>query len=216
MGAMDVLGITVLALLCERPRHPYEIQRDIRQRHLTFAADQPRAIYHAVDRLARARMVEPAETSREGRRPERTVYRVTEYGREELTARLLRLIERPLQDQPLYEVGLAFLAHLTPAACAEALEERAITLQAQVAGLRAVMPALRDQMLLPRLTLLRYELQDTMWQAELDWTRDLLRDLREGRLDWDEETLTRHFAQHRARILADAGGERQGEGPPVT
>src|SRR5438105_6341782 len=189
--AADVLGLTVLAFLRERPRHPYEIQRDIQQRYLTFAADQPRAIYHAVARLAKAGLVEPVETSREGRRPERTVYRITDDGREELTVRVLRLLERPLQEHPLYEVAVSFVPDLTPDAVAEALEERAISLEAQVVGLRAVVPALRERMRLPRLSLLRYELQDVLWQAELDWTRALLGDLRSGQLTWDEETLTR-------------------------
>ena len=37
-------------------------------------------LYHTVQRLDEAGLVEPTETSREGRFPERTVYRLTEHG----------------------------------------------------------------------------------------------------------------------------------------
>ena len=40
------------------------------------------SLYPAVERLAAAGLIEPAQTAREGRRPERTVYQITEAGRE--------------------------------------------------------------------------------------------------------------------------------------
>jgi DNA-binding PadR family transcriptional regulator len=45
------------------------------------AAGLPQSLYHAVDRLSRDELITPAEISRAGRRPERTVYEIIE-GRE--------------------------------------------------------------------------------------------------------------------------------------
>src|SRR5487761_1129824 len=68
------LALTVLSLLGERPMHPYEMQQLIRERHLDFAIKlKGGSIYDTVERLAAAGLVEVKETSRTGRRPERTV-----------------------------------------------------------------------------------------------------------------------------------------------
>src|SRR5215510_9458180 len=48
----DVLALTVLAFLTERPMHPYDVQRVIRQRHKDYAIERPRALYRAFERLA--------------------------------------------------------------------------------------------------------------------------------------------------------------------
>ena len=44
------------------------------------------SLYDAVRRLERARLLEAEQTEREGRRPERTVYRITATGGRELAA----------------------------------------------------------------------------------------------------------------------------------
>src|SRR5690242_14900046 len=72
----NLWALTVLCLLRERPMHPYEMQRLIRERHKDEFLDLKRgSLYHAMERLQAAGLVEPMETFREGRRPERTVYR---------------------------------------------------------------------------------------------------------------------------------------------
>src|SRR5262249_56593072 len=92
----DVLALTVLAFRTERPMHPYDVQRVIRQRHKDYAIERPRALYRAFERLARDELIEPVETSREGRRPERTVYRITDEGRAEFQHWLGHLLGRGL------------------------------------------------------------------------------------------------------------------------
>src|SRR5215510_1446191 len=119
----DVLSLTVLAFLTERPMHPYDVQRVIRQRHKDYAIERPRALYRAFERLARDELIEPVETSREGRRPERTVYQITEEGRAEFHHRLLQLIERPVVDDPVFGVALGFVGYLNPESVLEALHD---------------------------------------------------------------------------------------------
>ena len=88
--------LTVLCLLREGPRHPYEMQRLIRERHKDdFLQLKPGSLYHAIERLAKAGLIEEMETSREGRRPERTVYRLTECGDVEALAWLRGLLSKP-------------------------------------------------------------------------------------------------------------------------
>src|SRR5262252_2075083 len=74
--------VTVLCLLRVKPMHPYEMQRLIREWHKDEFLDLKRgSLYHAIERLRQHQCIEVVETVREGRRPERTVYRLTERGR---------------------------------------------------------------------------------------------------------------------------------------
>src|SRR5258708_36966023 len=73
--------LTVLCLLRVKPMHPYEMQRLIRHWHKDAFLDLKRgSLYHAIGRLHRHGWIDAVETTREGRRPERTVYRLTEAG----------------------------------------------------------------------------------------------------------------------------------------
>ena len=80
-------SLSVLGLLRERPMHPYELQRHLHERHTDEMLDLKRgSLYHAIEQLQRADFIEPVETSRAGRWPERTVYRITPAGAEELVS----------------------------------------------------------------------------------------------------------------------------------
>src|ERR671916_2322205 len=76
------LALAVLALLYERPMHPYEMVSVMRERgkhesvRLRYSS-----LYSVVEALEREALILPLETVREGRRPERTVYGLTEAGR---------------------------------------------------------------------------------------------------------------------------------------
>ena len=76
----DMVALTTLGLLSEQPCHPYEIQRLLKERHKAYAVGKTRTLYRAIEELEAAGYIEPLETSREGRRPERTVYRITPEG----------------------------------------------------------------------------------------------------------------------------------------
>lgn len=204
--APDLLGLTVLALLSECPRHPYDIQRELQKRHLEFVAPHPRALYHTVARLARRELVAPVETSREGRRPERTVYQITDEGREEFRARLHRLLERPGEDYPVFTVAAGFMAYLTPGEALDALEGRAAGLEGGIAGLEAALRALQSGVL-PRLVLLGLECQCALARAELEWVRSVVEELRSGRLTWDQESLAQFFTRLRSRLRPPAEDE---------
>ena len=179
----DLVGLTVLALLVEQPRHPYEMQRLVRQRRKDFVTGLPRSLYHAVDRLVRAGLIEPAETSRAGKRPERTRYRITGEGRAELAAWLAELIAIPVPSDPLFTAGLSFLTRLPPAAALHALQARAAVLEGEVVTADAQVRELGA--LLPRVHLVEIEHARAVRKAELAWVRSLVEEIRGGQLTWD-------------------------------
>ena len=101
-------ALAVLGLLRERSMHPYEMQR---QMHIRYTDDllalKRGSLYHAINQLQRDGFIEPIETSREGRRPERTVYRVTPDGEDELILWLRDLLSTPVREPSQFTAALA-------------------------------------------------------------------------------------------------------------
>ncbi|HYR64383.1 MAG TPA: PadR family transcriptional regulator, partial [Actinomycetota bacterium] len=78
------LALAVLSCLYERPMHPYEVAQTLRHRakHESIRLNYG-SLYNVVEALEKRGYVRVAETVREGRRPERTVYEITETGSRE-------------------------------------------------------------------------------------------------------------------------------------
>src|SRR4051812_17945137 len=90
----NLLALAVLSYLTQRPMHPYELSRALRDngdaRSIKFNHG---SLYMVVQQLAKAGFVIEVETTRDGQRPERTVYALTDTGRQELHDWLRELVE---------------------------------------------------------------------------------------------------------------------------
>jgi DNA-binding PadR family transcriptional regulator len=180
---LSLLGLTALRLLHERPMHPYEMARLISERRMDEVLQLKRgSLYHAVERLVRDGLVEAVETCREGRRPERTVYRLTEAGRDEFEARLRSLTADVHYEPTRFTAAVQFLASLPPGDARQLLELRLVGLEGLVATFDAVL-----RMGLDRVHVLEVEYGRTLAAAELEWVRGVVADLRAGKLEWSED-----------------------------
>ena len=75
------LGVMVLALLREDPMHPYEMIRLMRQRHDDrIVSITNGTLYHTVARLEKQGLLTEVGVDRDGNRPERTTYALTDAG----------------------------------------------------------------------------------------------------------------------------------------
>src|SRR5205814_7412546 len=93
------LALAVMNLLMERPMHPYEMKSMMKERgHDQVIRLKGGSIYDTVERLEAGGFIKSQETSREGRRPERTVYSVNEAGRGEISGRLAEIVVPPLGE----------------------------------------------------------------------------------------------------------------------
>jgi DNA-binding PadR family transcriptional regulator len=193
------LALSILELLDERPMHPYELASTMRGRHhdefirLNFGS-----LYHTVDTLERAGWIVPIEREKEGRRPERTIYRLTESGRELLVREVGEILARPRRDYPHFAAGLMFMHHLDAPTAAHQLRLRAEALDASVEKLSRIMGELRADGV-TRLALVELEHKIAMLGAEREWVRDLQGEITDGRLEWtvgidsgDEALRRRH------------------------
>ena len=176
--------LTVLQLLHEGPTHPYDIQRLVRERRIDLLVPVRRGtLYHAVERLEKRGLIETVETTREGRRPERTVYRITDAGADALVERLRRLVATPERDYPPLTQALSFISRLEPDDVVGRLEERIAWLEAEVASFRDVV-AEAEAAGSPRFWLVEEEYVLALLEAELAWVRPLTDDIRAGRVTW--------------------------------
>jgi DNA-binding PadR family transcriptional regulator len=195
------VALAALALLAERPLHPYEMQRLLHERRKDYAEGKTRALYRAMEEMEALGWVEPAETTREGRRPERTVFRITPEGREALEDWLADMLERCATEHPAFTVAIGLLPHLPQERALSALQARVVELRASIAAADEAGAALQE-LRLPRVVLLELEHQRALQEAEMRWVLSLVDDIRTGRLRWSEEILMGQFAaMHEAEAL---------------
>ena len=173
----DFAALTVLCFLNEGDRHPYEMLRLVRQRHKdNIIPGLPRSIYRAIERLQADGLIEPVETTREGRRPERTVYRITPDGGEEMVTQLTRLVTTP-EEIPAFGAALSLLGNLDGDLQVSALRQRRIRLEGRLAEYAAQLAAAGPHLEYKRVMELDYLC--AVGEAELDWLRRVLATLRD-------------------------------------
>jgi DNA-binding PadR family transcriptional regulator len=133
----NLLALAVLSYLSQKPMHPYELGRTLRdhgdERSIKFNHG---SLYMVVQQLAKAGFVVAQETTRQGQRPERTVYALTEAGRGELRDWLRALVEEPQHEYPQFVAALSLLAALPPGEVVELLGRRLRRLGTQRSEIR--------------------------------------------------------------------------------
>jgi DNA-binding PadR family transcriptional regulator len=193
------LALAVLALLFERPMHPYEMGLILRQRHKEESIKfRYGSLYTVIDLLLQRSFIVARETGRDGRRPERTVYELTQAGREELRTWMADLIGEPVKEYPQFEAALALLPVLTPDE-ALALLRRRLTLIEQnsamvIRELQAI--GVAD---FPPLFLVETEYRLALIKAEQHFVAELIRRIESG---WGPLDLWRGIHDDREATLA--------------
>jgi DNA-binding PadR family transcriptional regulator len=178
------LAMAVVELLHERSMHPYEMSQLMRERRVDYRVKlRPGSLYHTVERLQEQGIIEVVDTQRQGRRPERTVYGLTELGRDRFVDQARTMIATPAQEYPQYPVALSAANELDQDDAVEQLKMRVVTLRAQIAADQVVIDHVLVRQL-PKMYWIDYAYVHHQRQSELDWTEKLIDDLESGRIDW--------------------------------
>jgi len=194
---INLWNIAVLALLREAPMHPYQMQRLLKQRHKDELLVLKRgSLYHAINRLLDAGLIAAGKVERDGKRPERTTYRITPEGRAALKRMLEQMIAVPRRESSEFMAALSFLPHLEPAGAIAKLTERAQRLEEETGSHSADLKAAAQHV--PRLHLIESEYLIAMQRAELKWVRQLLSELTSRELDWNKGIFLEAAAERRA------------------
>jgi DNA-binding PadR family transcriptional regulator len=174
------LALAVLATLHSGPMHPYQIARLLRHRGKDDVIKiRYGSLYTVMQDLEERGLVTAEGTERAGHRPERTVYRLTEDGAEELAERLRELISEPVKEYPVFAAALSLIASLHPDELTGLLAERLQALELEIVSTSAILDHAAGQQL-PRLFMLETEYGLAMKRAEADWVRELMHELADG------------------------------------
>jgi DNA-binding PadR family transcriptional regulator len=175
----NLLALAVLSTVIQRPMHRYEMASVMRARgkdrdmNVKFGS-----LYTVVKNLEKNGFLEAVETTRQGARPERTVYRITQAGRQELVDWTRELLCDPHTERTWFTAGLSVLAALTPQDAIGLLRTRLQRLTESLDAARA--QAAEDGAWVPRLFLVEDEYRRAMAEAEIGWVRSLLDELSSG------------------------------------
>ena len=181
------LGIAVLELLHEKPMHPYEMAQLMRERYVDTRVNvKAGSLYHTVERLQGSGYIEVVDTQRDGRRPERTVYGMTEAGRDAFVERARQLLGDVVQEYPAYLSGLAVVDDLDKETVLLELEHRITRLRAAVAADRVVLERLESDKT-PEIYWLDWRYSTDRRAFELEWTERLFEDLGTGRITFVQD-----------------------------
>ena len=177
------LALAVLVCLYEKPMHPYEVAQTLRSRakeqsvRLNYGS-----LYAVVESLEKKGFIKATGTVRQGKRPERTVYEITDDGMVEMTDWMTELLGTPAKEYPAFMAGLSFIPSLSPDEALAALRLRADALSVRLAGMRGAMKAGREAGL-PRLFELEAEYEESQLVAELKFVQALVEEMADGTLD---------------------------------
>jgi DNA-binding PadR family transcriptional regulator len=187
---LGIWEIAVLTLLRQGPMHPYQMRRLLKARHKDeILSLRHGSLYHAIGRLERAGRIAVEATSREGKRPERTTYRITEAGEADLLDAVRKMIAVPRHEANDFMAAVSSLVHLEPGEARLRLEERCGYLEKMIATREGVLALVRERV--PRIHLVESEYLLAMQRSELEWTRSLAKQIESGELNWDVEEILR-------------------------
>ena len=183
------LSLVVLGLLNEEPLHPYAMRTRMRERgHGRTVRAGGASLYDAVARLERAGLIEVESSSREGRRPQRTTYRITVEGRRDLEA-WVRAGLADLDGPESLQTAIAFMFALSRTEAIELLARRRAALDAVIGEAEAALADAAEHV--PEIFLSEERYAQHLRVAERDWVNEFAERLRSGQLAWPEPSAPR-------------------------
>jgi DNA-binding PadR family transcriptional regulator len=184
----SAIALATLTMLYEAPMHPYRMQQLIKERGKdeVINVTQRASLYQTINRLEREGLIAAQSVSRDENRPERTVYELTDAGRQTMVDWMHQILSTPSPEFPEFPAALSVLAVLTPKDARQQLERRVAALEPELKRLDGI---LAQTSFLPRLFLLEMELLRVNCATELKWVRSVVEDLRSGKLTWSEKWL---------------------------
>jgi DNA-binding PadR family transcriptional regulator len=175
----NLLALSLLTLLTQRPMYPYEMASMLRERGKDNAIKVNwGSFYTVVQNLEKYGFIEAVEVVREGRQPERTTYQITDAGRAELMDWIRELLSVPEREHSSFEAALGESAVVPPDELIGLLQLRLETLEEANGRLQAELATLVTQ--LPRLFLIESEYYLAQRRAEEEWIRGLLKEFTSG------------------------------------
>jgi DNA-binding PadR family transcriptional regulator len=191
------LALAVLVLLFEKAMHPYEMAATLKQRGKEQSIKlRYGSLYTVIGQLQREGFIEATGTERDGARPERTTYRITDAGEAEMSSWLRGLLAEPVKEYPQFEAALSLLPALPPADAQLLLAERLGRLEEQERQMQADLKVAAEENM-PALFLVENEYALALVRAERAYVKGLVRGIETGELGGVEQWQQWHLDHKR-------------------
>ncbi len=181
------LALAVLTCLYERPMHPYEMAQTMRTRakHESIRLNYG-SLYSVVESMEKRGLIEAVATTQEGRRPQRTVYGITEAGKVEMTEWLADLVAVPTKEYLQFEAALSLTHGLPPDEAVPLLRQRCDALDLRLDQLEAASES-AEKRGIPHLFMIENDYVIALLRTEVEFTRRLVADIESGEMPGIEE-----------------------------
>lgn len=174
---MTNVRLVLLGILSRHPMHGYEIKHIIEDHMGDWTDIKFGSIYFALSKLAEDGSIEIAEETREGNRPSRTVYRITEKGGQEYL-RLLRELWSGTDDiQYPIDIGVFFMKSIPKTEIEEYLAKRIERMQQQLDYLQKHRSEHEQNPHIPPQAMAVIGHAKLHMEAELKWLQEMKRTL---------------------------------------
>jgi DNA-binding PadR family transcriptional regulator len=196
--------MTLLGLLASKPMHGYEVRQQMKNVGMEYWVDVPQgSMYPALQRMATDGFLEIDEVAKDGKRPTKTVYRITNEGR----AEHLRLLRNAWVDPDLHgfpvDVALYFVWFLPAEEIALLLNERIDLIDERLLNValarrhNEIAPQIFDDLPRPYMEILSDLLEhaEVTLNTERQWATRVLDRLVSGAYSFDESDAPEDAAQ---------------------
>ncbi|MFI6428639.1 PadR family transcriptional regulator [Rhodococcus oryzae] len=175
------LALAILGLVSERPMHPYQMSQTLKDRGKDDSVKlNYGSLYSVVESLAKQGMIEPVGTERDGNRPPRTVYGITDSGAAEVEAWMRELLSSPTKEYTQFLAALSFMPLLSPDVSVQLLRQRLARLDDRIGQLDATIAATAS--FLPELFVVENQYELALLRAERDYVASLAARIADGSL----------------------------------
>lgn len=166
--------LILLGLLRERPKHGYEIKKELQEMSSLFAGVDSQSIYYPLQALEKKRLLIKS-ISKKGNRPMRFVYKLTPEGKKyflELLAKSFLYFRKP---QFSLDLSLYFLQYIQPEVAKRKLRARIRILNKLAKDLGQLIKSLRKKNSMSLCYISEHNLQ--MVETEAKFLTDLVKTL---------------------------------------
>jgi len=174
--------LVILGLLREQPLHGYEIKQIIEEHMGDWTSIAFGSIYFALGKLSEEGLIEMVATEKEGNRPSRSIYQITEAGRAEFLRLLREVWSEPERQYFAIDVALAFMNALPAQEVKGYLQKRVGQLEGLLHYLGSHEQEQMGQPEVPASAVAIFEHSRAHMAAELAWTKELLKKMERGQL----------------------------------
>ncbi|MBZ0264312.1 PadR family transcriptional regulator [bacterium] len=168
------LGLAVMAVLQVEESHPYQIASTLRTWHKENSIKiNYGSLYTIITSLEKAGFIEAKDVERDGARPERTIYGLTDSGQQELVEWMQELLSVSNKEYPLFGSALSLIAMIPPDEAAELLRKRIENIENRINHTVLCLSDCEKQGL-ERLFTIETEYEVALLEAEKSWVEKLI------------------------------------------